>query len=150
MNIDPLDGAAGLTGIEEGAVHQILNRVIEVGIGTDIGWVLAAELQPERDEAPTGGLADGAPAGDRAGEGDEIDLRTGDEGLRCQVIEVKILENASRQPGGTERLVEAFGCQWRLMRVLEDDRIAGEDCRHHRVDRRQQRIVPRRHHQDDA
>jgi hypothetical protein len=45
MDVDPLDRAAGLAAVEEDAVRQILDRVLEVGIGSDVGRVLAAQLE---------------------------------------------------------------------------------------------------------
>jgi len=47
VHIDALDGAAALAGIEHRAIDQILDRVVELGIGADIGRVLAAQFQAE-------------------------------------------------------------------------------------------------------
>ena len=45
MDVDALDPAAALAGVEAGAVDEVLDRVGEVGVGADVGRVLAAELQ---------------------------------------------------------------------------------------------------------
>src|SRR3546814_15321179 len=75
MDVDALDGAAGLAGIEEGAVRQVLDGVLQVGVGPDIGRVLAAELQPASGEPASERLLHGEAAGDRAGEGDRSEER---------------------------------------------------------------------------
>ena len=45
MHIDALDRAAGLAGIEVAGVDDVLDREGEIGVGPDIGRVLAAELE---------------------------------------------------------------------------------------------------------
>ena len=52
MHVDALDAAARLAGVEERAVDEVLDRVGEVGVGAHIGRILAAELEPDADEAP--------------------------------------------------------------------------------------------------
>ena len=59
VHVDALDAAAGLAGIEHGAVDQVLDGVRQVGVGAHIGRVAAAELEAEADEALGGGLHDG-------------------------------------------------------------------------------------------
>ncbi len=63
MHIDALDGAAALAGIEHGAVDQVLDRMGEIGIGADIGRILAAEFQAEAHELAEGRLLHGMAAG---------------------------------------------------------------------------------------
>ncbi|MNP24644.1 hypothetical protein D3C76_1174180 [compost metagenome] len=50
VDVDTLHGAAALPGIEETAVHQVLHRMLEVGIGPHVGRVLAAELKAHAQE----------------------------------------------------------------------------------------------------
>src|SRR3546814_14547941 len=66
--VDPLDAAARLPGIEEGAVDGILDGEAEVGVGADVGRVLAAQLQPDADELAGRRLFDHLAGLDRAGE----------------------------------------------------------------------------------
>ena len=66
VDVDPLDAAAALAGIEAGAVDQALDRVGEVGVLADIGRVLAAELEVGRDERLPGRRLDGVPGRHRA------------------------------------------------------------------------------------
>ena len=82
IDIDALDAAAALAGIVERAVDQILDGMIELGVGPHIGRILAAELEPERGERAGGGALDGAAAGDRAGEIDVVDLAGADAASR--------------------------------------------------------------------
>ena len=48
MHVDALDAAAALPGVEERAVDQVLDRVLEVGVGAHVGRVLAAEFEARR------------------------------------------------------------------------------------------------------
>ena len=61
VDIDALDAAAGLPAVEERAVDQILDRVRQVGVGADIGGVLAAELEADADETVGRRLLHAAP-----------------------------------------------------------------------------------------
>ena len=129
IDIDALDAAAALAGIEERAVDQVLDRMIELGVGAHIGRVLAAELEPERGEGAGGGALDGAAAGDRAGEVDVVDLAGADQLLGLLVRQDEVLEQALGQAGAPERLGEALADEQGLRGVLEDDGVAGEQRR---------------------
>jgi hypothetical protein len=83
-------------------------------------------------------------AAHRAGEGDEVDARIGDGALGGGVIGVEELEDSVGQAGRGECFGEALGAQRRLRRVLEEDRVAGQQRRYHRVDGDQVRVVPGR------
>ncbi len=63
---------------------------------------------------------------------------------------MQMLEHAVRDTGGIEGCAEAFGAQRRLMRMLEDHRIAGNQGRQHGIDGGEVGIIPGRHHRDDA
>ena len=105
VHIDALDAAAALAGIEERAVDEVLDRVIEIGVGAHIGRVLAAELEAERREGAGRGALDRAAAGDRAGEVDVIDRapsRSASRSSSC--VEDEVLEQALRQAGRVEGL----------------------------------------------
>ena len=54
-------GGADLAGIAEGAVGQVLDQPVEVGVGEDQDGVLAAELEHDRDRALGGHGHDGTP-----------------------------------------------------------------------------------------
>ena len=72
LNVDALNAAARLAGIEKSAINQILHRMADVGVGAHIGWILAAQFQPDADETPGRGGLDHFPARDRTGKGDEV------------------------------------------------------------------------------
>ncbi|MNT30832.1 hypothetical protein D3C72_1666440 [compost metagenome] len=63
---------------------------------------------------------------------------------------MQILEHARRRAGLAKRTLDVFRAQGRLVRMLEDDRVARHQCRHDAVHGRQQGIVPRRDRQGDA
>ena len=48
MDIDALDAAAALAGVEDRAVDQLLDGGVEIGVRPHIGRILAAEFEPER------------------------------------------------------------------------------------------------------
>jgi hypothetical protein len=89
-------------------------------------------------------------AGHRAGEGDETDARIGDHAGGLVVAEMQELEDALRQAGGLEGLGIALGDERRLLRHLQDHRVAGEDRRHDGIHRGEPGIVPRRDDEHDA
>jgi hypothetical protein len=62
-DVDPFDAATRLPGIEEGAVRQGFNGVCEVGVGSNIGRILAAELLALCCKPCGGGPHDRPPAG---------------------------------------------------------------------------------------
>ena len=144
VHIDALDAAAALAGIEEGAVDQVVDRMVELGVGQHIGRVLAAELEAERHEGAGRRLLDGAAAGDRTGEVDMVDLARAEQLLGLGMVEHDVLEHALGQAGLVEGLLEALADQQRLRRMLEDDGIAGHQRRHDGVDGGEIGIVPRR------
>ena len=47
VHIDAFDAAAALSGIEETAIHQILDRVGKIGVSTNISGIFSAELQTD-------------------------------------------------------------------------------------------------------
>jgi hypothetical protein len=77
VDVDALDRAARLAGVVAGAVDDVLDREVEVGVARDVGRVLAAELEPGADQ-PIGGrelALHGAPGLDGAGESRRGDAR---------------------------------------------------------------------------
>ena len=150
VHIDALDAAAALAGIEERAVDEVLDRVVELGVGQHIGRILAAELEAERGEGAGRGALDRLAARDRAGEVDVVDLARADQLLGLGVAEHEVLEEALRQPGLVGRRLKALADEQRLRRVLQEHRVAGHQRREDRVDGGEVRIVPRRDDQHDA
>ncbi|KAG1388793.1 hypothetical protein G6F59_015810 [Rhizopus arrhizus] len=67
-DVDALDAAAGLARIEEGAVDQGVDRVVQLGVGSHIGRIAAAQLQAYTDKAPRRAFLDDAPAAHRSGK----------------------------------------------------------------------------------
>ena len=63
---------------------------------------------------------------------------------------MQVLKHAGGQAGGGKRFGVSLGYQWRLLRHLEEHRVAGQQCGDDRVHRREPGIVPRRQHEDDA
>src|SRR6266446_3154441 len=63
VNVDTLQPTAGLTGVEVGAVRDVLDGVWQIGIVTHIDGVATAELQPHADETLGGDALHGPAPG---------------------------------------------------------------------------------------
>ena len=150
MHVDALDRAAGLAAVEERAVGEVLDRVLEIGIGSHVRGVLAAELQPDLEKAPRCGLLHAASAGDRAGEATKSTAPLVDDPRNRLVTEVQMLEHARGQPARGARLADPLGAKRGLRRVLQDHRVARHQCRHDGIHRGQIGIVPGRDDERDA
>ena len=106
LHIDAFDAAAGLAGVEKGAVHQIFYRRRQVGVGAHIGRILPAQFQADADEALGGRPLHRAAAAHRTGEGDEVDLGRGRQLQGGGMVQLQGLEHADGQAGGGARLAE--------------------------------------------
>ena len=73
MDVDALNTAAGLSRIEESTVYQVLDGVVEISIGSDIGGILSTQLKPHSDEAVGGRRLHRMPPLNGTGEGDKAD-----------------------------------------------------------------------------
>jgi hypothetical protein len=111
VDVDPLDPAAALAGVEAGAVDEILDRVGEVGVVADVGGVLAAELEVSGDQGAARRRLDRVAARHAAGEADEAGLATAGEAERRLMVEVEVLEHARRHAGRVERGLETLGAK---------------------------------------
>ena len=131
VRVDAFDPAAGLPGIEISAVHKILHGMREVGIGTHVGGILAAQFEADADETLGRCVLHGMSAGDGPGECDEIDQSRGDQLRGLLVRAMQELKYAFGQPRCPETFGIALGAQGRLAGMLQDDRIAGHDRGHH-------------------
>src|SRR5205807_1286111 len=85
VHVDALDPAAALPGVVVGAVDEIGDGMVEVGVGGDVGRILAAQLEPDVDEAPGALAIDLMSAAHGAREADVSDLRPGDD-LRAGLV----------------------------------------------------------------
>ncbi len=72
LDIDPLDGLAGLTGVGDRGAEQGGGGAFDVGVGGDDGGVLAAELEKGGDQPLGGGVGDDAAHRDASGEADRV------------------------------------------------------------------------------
>ena len=98
VDIDPLDAAAGLAGVEEGAVDQSLDSVREIRVGADIARVLASELEADAEKAARGGGLDRATALDGAGEIDLINARLARIAVVCACVSTRFWNSPSGRP----------------------------------------------------
>src|SRR6185312_10336738 len=142
MNIDPPDSAARLAGVEEGAVHQILDRMSEIRVLADIGRIIAAELETNGNEAIGGGPLDRRAAGHRSSERDATEAAVADETLRIRVRQMQHLKEARRQARLHKAFGEALRGERRLRRVFEENGVAGHDGGDDTVEGDQEGLVP--------
>ena len=100
MHVHALDRAAALPGVVHRAVDDVLDRLLEIAVGRDVGGVVASELEARVEEALRRRLDDAVPAEDRAGEDDVVDALVADNPLARRVIAVERLDEVRR---GTRR-----------------------------------------------
>ncbi len=150
VDIDPFDPAAALTGVEHRAVHQHVDRPVDVGVLHHIARILAAKLKPECGEGARRRALDGLPAGDGPGEVDEAEAARGDQRLRARVVEKQVLEHVLGNAACVERLGQTFARQKRLAGMFQHDAVPGDKRGNDGVDRRQEGIVPGRDDEDHA
>jgi hypothetical protein len=81
VDVDALDGAAGLPRVEDGAVDDFRGRPLGVDIWSDVGGIFAAELETDIDYSIGGCFLDGKPSGDGTGEADVVNLWGADDGF---------------------------------------------------------------------
>jgi hypothetical protein len=150
VHVDALYRAAGLPRVVHGAVDDVGGGLDHVGVLADVGRVLTAQLVAHGDEAPCRGVRDGPAPFHRAGEGHGAHARVPHRVGRERVRHVHVLQEARRQPRLQRALAHALGHQRRLLGVLQQHRVAGQERRHHRVHRGEPGVVPRRQHQHHA
>ena len=73
VDVEALEGSAGLAGVDEGAPEQALGDGLGVGVGQDDAGVVAAEFEGEALDGVRGGLDDRLAGGGGAGEHDLAD-----------------------------------------------------------------------------
>src|SRR5690242_12783237 len=100
--------------------------MIELGVSSDIGRVLAAELKSGRGEGAGGGTLDGAAPRHRARKIDVVDAAGPYQLLGLLMRHDEIVEQALRQSCPPEGLGKSLADKQRLCRVLQDDSIAGQ------------------------
>ena len=99
VHVDPLDGAAALARVVDGAVDDVLDGLREVAVGGDVRGVVPAELEARVKEALRGRLDDAVPTEDAPREDDVIDAVVGDDPLALRVVTVQRLHEIGRRPG---------------------------------------------------
>ena len=122
----------------------------EIRVGPHVGRVLAAELETHTDEALARGRLYRASALDGSREGHVGDARIRHHSRDGRMRRMHVREDARRQPRRGGGGAQALGHQRRLVRVLEQHRIAREQRRDDGVHRRQPRVVPGREHEHEA
>jgi len=150
VHIDALDSAAALAGIVGRAVHQRIDRRIEIRVFHDVAWILAAELQAKPGKRTRRSALHRATAFDRTGEVDEIEATSSNQGRGSLVIEEHVLEDILGNAGLDEGLHQPLADQERLRGMFQNNRIARHERRGDRVNRRHVGVVPGRHDEDDA
>ncbi len=108
------DRHADLALVQERAPGREIDRLVDVGVGSDDVRRVASELQVGSGQMPAGEFADHPSRTRRAGEGDDVDMRVGDHRLadlrasRDELQESRgqagLLEDAHhRHPAGDHR-----------------------------------------------
>ena len=144
---------ADLPGIVEHARRRRRGRLVDIGdiSENDVGR-LAAGLERDMLHVAFARIAQKILADfGRAGEGDHIDIHMTAERLAGGLAEArKHVEHAIGNAGFGGEFGEAKGVKRRLLGRLQDDRVAGRECRPKLPGRHHQRKVPRHNRADDA
>jgi hypothetical protein len=142
-DVDPLRPPAELSRIGERPAESAVHRAIQIRVGADDHRILATERQGAGNQPPGAGLRDPATDGDAAGERDLVDASLGEGRTGLAVAE----KHAQHTLGKTRRLEEIAD---QLPGVggelggLEQHRVARHQRLDARVEREQERLVPRR------
>ena len=139
----PRARAAHVALVEEDALHDALDRLVERGVLEDDVGRLPAELERERDAAPGERRLDVLADSGGAGEGDLVDVGLAHERRAGHAVARHDRDHARRQLG----LLEDLGEQQRGERCglgrLQHRRVASGERRRQLPGGHQQREVPR-------
>ena len=136
-------GAADVALVEEDAVDDALDGLVDGRVVEDDVGGLAAELEGDPLVGAGHGLGDRAADLGRAGEGDLVDVRVRDERPAGLAGAGDDVDDAGRQVGLLADLGEQQRGQRRGLGRLEHDRVAGGERRRDLPRQHQQREVPR-------
>src|SRR5208282_2334912 len=152
LDIDALGAEADLAAIGETRAQRALDRLVEIGVGEDERRVLAAEFERYLTDAERRLAHDRFARARLAGEGDASDERVLGQKLagRVRPESVHDVVDALRHASLVHHLAEQSCGQRRLLRRLDDDRVAAGERRADLPRHQKQRQVPRRDDRDDA
>src|SRR5579884_1079919 len=145
LHDDPRRGGAGLAAVEEGAVRERVERLLEVRVLEDEARRLPAALEREPLQRACGELHDPAPGGGRPGERDLVDAGMRDQGLaRRRPGAVDHVHHARRQARHVvEEAYQRLRRGRRLLRRLDDGRASGRERGAQLAHREVDGVVPR-------
>lgn len=125
MDIYTLNSTAALAGIEDSAINQLSGDVLEVGIGSNVGRIIAPKLQVDRNGASTGGFTNGQTADCGTGKADEAELRELDKLLqRFRIPRLDNLKDILGQASLFEDIDEVLCNERCLGGRFEDNRVS--------------------------
>jgi hypothetical protein len=111
---------------------------------------LPPSSRPTAGEGARRGAFDGLSAADRSGEVDEAEGAGGDQAFGAVVVEDDVLEDVGGHAALVERVGQPFAHEDRLARVLQHDRVPGDEGRDDGVDRGEVGVVPGCDDEDEA
>ena len=127
MDVDALDAAAALPGVEDGAIDKGCRCPCQVCVGAHVCRVIAAELEINRHDAVRGGASNSETAPCRPCEADVPDLGELDDSLKLNsAAEVHNLQHVLGESSFVKGLLEPLANEWSLRRWLQEDCVAGE------------------------
>ena len=128
LDDDPPRRHADLALVEERAEGRRVHRELEIGVGEHDQRVVPAELEQDALEVPARGLGQPASGLGRAGEVDDRHARVLDQALadrrRLSAGVGDDVQHAGRQPGPRRSRPRGARRRRRVLRGLEDDRVA--------------------------
>ena len=128
MDVDTFGRHTHLSGVLEGAHHDLRSDLLHVDIWKDDRGIVAAQLEGNTLERARASGHDFLTGGDRAGEGDLGNARVLGQHRTKLVVATQSLENAWRQ-NFLSQLDDLQGRVRRVRRRLYDDAVAGKESR---------------------
>ncbi len=144
LHEDARAGDAGLAARGEDAACDALHRPVEIGVGEDDVWGLAAEFEHYGTQQATAGLGDRATSPRAAREADEIDARVLDQRLAGVARAGDDIDDAGREARLEEQPPVGKGRMRRHLRRLQDDGVPGRQDRRELLGLERQWRIPRR------
>ena len=142
LHQQPRAGAADVALVEEDAVDDALDRLVEGGVVEHHVGALAAELQRQPSAGPRELAPDGAPHAGGAGERHLVEPRVARQRLAGRPRAGDDVDHARREPRLGDQLRQQQRGERRGLRRLQHHRVPAGEGRRDLPGRHQQREVP--------
>ena len=149
LDVDALDGKAGLAAIREAAPDGGARCDVEIGVGENDHRVFAAEFENGRNQFAGAGFGDSASSGDAAGE--ENFRRAGFDDCGAELAAaLQDLYQTLRKAGAIDQFADQRASGGREFRGLQQHGVSGDERGNQFRHRNREGKIPGRNNCDDA